>query len=133
MRSRPAGKSSGTARLPIPPRLKVAKRRRELHEYVVHGRVLRGTPLAAARGQRAAGLPDREGQHRPVGESAGSPVMVVCTRPEIDPVEHARAIARGPLTFVGMALILALIAAVACLAPARRAFAVDPMVALRAT
>ena len=38
-----------------------------------------------------------------------------------------------PPTFVGMALILMLIAAVACLAPARRASSVDPMVALRAS
>ena len=37
-----------------------------------------------------------------------------------------------PLTFVGMSLILVLIAAAACLVPARRAATVDPLVALRA-
>jgi putative ABC transport system permease protein len=38
-----------------------------------------------------------------------------------------------PVTFGGMAMVLVLIAAAACLAPARRASAVDPMVALRAS
>jgi putative ABC transport system permease protein len=37
-----------------------------------------------------------------------------------------------PLTFAGMSLILVLIAAAACLVPARRAATVDPLVALRA-
>jgi putative ABC transport system permease protein len=37
-----------------------------------------------------------------------------------------------PLTFAGMALVLVLIAAAACLIPARRAAMVDPLVALRA-
>jgi putative ABC transport system permease protein len=38
---------------------------------------------------------------------------------------------RDPLTFIAVPVLLAIVAAVACLAPARKATRVDPVIALR--
>ena len=65
-----------------------------------------------------------------VGLALGIAASILLTRLMTGLLFHVHA--TDPLTFVGMAVILVLIAAAACLAPARRASAVDPMVALRA-
>ncbi len=87
--------------------------------------------LGAGRGE-VLGMVLREGLRLVVlGLGLGIAAAVLLTRLMAGLLFHVEA--TDPITFVGMALILILIAAVACLAPARRASAVDPMVALRAS
>ena len=87
--------------------------------------------LGAGRGE-VLGMVLREGLRLVVfGLALGIAASVLLTRLMTGLLFHVEA--TDPITFVGMALILVLIAAVACLAPARRASAVDPMVALRAS
>ena len=76
------------------------------------------------------GMVLREGlQLAALGLALGSAAAILLTRLMTGLLFEVRA--TDPLTFAGMGLILVLIAAAACLAPARRASAVDPMVALR--
>jgi ABC-type antimicrobial peptide transport system permease subunit len=86
--------------------------------------------LGAGRGE-VLGMVLREGLLLvSVGLALGIAAAIALTRLISGLLFHVEA--TDPLTFVGTALVLVLIAAVACLAPARRASAVDPMVALRA-
>jgi putative ABC transport system permease protein len=87
--------------------------------------------LGAGRGE-VLGMVLREGLRLVVfGLALGIAAAVLLTRLMTGLLFHVKA--TDPVTFVGMALILIIIAAVACLAPARRASTVDPMVALRAS
>jgi ABC-type antimicrobial peptide transport system permease subunit len=86
--------------------------------------------LGAGRGE-VLGMVLREGLLLvSVGLALGIAAAIALTRLISGLLFHVEA--TDPLTFVGTALVLVLIAAFACLAPARRASAVDPMVALRA-
>jgi len=87
--------------------------------------------LGAGRGE-VLGMVLREGLRLVVfGLALGVAAAILLTRLMAGLLFHVEA--TDPITFLGMALILLLIAAVACLAPARRASVVDPMVALRAS
>jgi ABC-type antimicrobial peptide transport system permease subunit len=87
--------------------------------------------LGASRGE-VLGMVLREGLRLVVfGLALGIAAAVLLTRLMTGLLFQVEA--SDPLTFAGMALILVCIAAVACLAPARRASTVDPMVALRAS
>jgi putative ABC transport system permease protein len=87
--------------------------------------------LGAGRGE-VLGMVLREGLRLVVfGLALGIAAAILLTRLMAGLLYQVEA--TDPITFLGMALILILIAAVACLAPAQRASAVDPMVALRAS
>ena len=87
--------------------------------------------LGAGRGE-VVGMVLREGlQLVAVGLAIGIGAAILLTRLMAGLLFHVQA--TDPLTFVAMALVVVMIAAAACLAPARRASAVDPMVALRAS
>ena len=87
--------------------------------------------LGAGRGE-VLGMVLREGLRLVVfGLALGVAAAMLLTRLMSGLLFHVEA--TDPITFLGMALILVLIAAAACLAPARRASVVDPMVALRAS
>jgi predicted permease len=87
--------------------------------------------LGASRGE-VLGMVLREGLRLVVfGLALGIAAAVLLTRLMTGLLFQVEA--SDPLTFAGMALILVCIAAVACLAPARRTSTVDPMVALRAS
>jgi putative ABC transport system permease protein len=65
-----------------------------------------------------------------MGLVLGTGAAVVLSRLLTGLLFHVPAV--DPITYAAMGLVLLLIAAVACLAPARRAATVDPLVALRA-
>jgi predicted permease len=65
-----------------------------------------------------------------MGLVLGTGAAVVLSRLMTGLLFHVPAV--DPITYAAMGLVLLLIAAVACLAPARRAATVDPLVALRA-
>jgi putative ABC transport system permease protein len=64
-----------------------------------------------------------------IGISAGLLGALVVTRVMAGLLFNVSA--TDPLTFAGVAILLALVALAACYIPARRAMGVDPMVALR--
>jgi putative ABC transport system permease protein len=86
--------------------------------------------LGAGRGE-VLGMVLREGLRLVgLGLLLGALAAILLSRLMTGLLFHVRT--TDPLTFGGMALILVLIAAAACLVPARRAATVDPLVALRA-
>jgi putative ABC transport system permease protein len=86
--------------------------------------------LGAGRGE-VLGMVLREGLALVgLGLLVGALAAVLLSRVMTGLLFHVEA--TDPLTFTGMALVLVLIAAAACLVPARRAATVDPLVALRA-
>ncbi len=87
--------------------------------------------LGAGRGE-VLGMVLREGLLLvAIGLGFGIGAAILLTRLMSGLLFHVEA--TDPITFVAMALVLVMIAAAACLAPARRASSVDPMVALRAS
>ncbi len=87
--------------------------------------------LGAGRAE-VLGMVLREGlQLVAIGLGIGIGAAILLTRLMSGLLFHVKA--TDPITFVAMALVLVMIAAAACLAPARRASSVDPMVALRAS
>lgn len=67
----------------------------------------------------------------PVGLGIGLGLVIALALARVMSNQLVNLPVRDPLTYVGVAIFLALIAALACWLPARRAAKVDPMVALR--